>query len=289
MTDGATLSAAGKQLDLSLVRGHRGQQRLRHLRPAQGDRERHPRRRLHQHGELHERHHLHRRRRGHPALPRLPDRAARRALELHRDLVPAHLRPAALAGRARRLRGPHPRAHDAARGPQGLLPGLPPRRAPDAGAVLGGVGAVDLLPGQPRPVRPAAGRDLDDPPPREAADHRGLRLQEVDRPAVPLPRQQPLARRELPADDVRRPGDRLRDRPRPGQGRRPAAHPARRPRAELLDLHRAARRLLAGQPVRVGVGRHQRPVRARCTAGPTRRCSRCSSASRVRTSRPRSS
>ena len=42
---------------------------------------------------------------------------------------------------------------------------------------------------------------------------------------------------------------------------RPAVHPARRPRAELLDLDRAARRLVAGQPVRLGLGRHQRPVR----------------------------
>ena len=108
------------------------------------------------------------------------------------------------ADRAVELRGAHPPAHDAPRGPQGLLPGLPSRRPPDAGAVLRGLGAVDLLPGQPRPLRPAAGRDLDDPPARQAADHRGVRVQEVDRPAVPLPGQQPHPRRELPADDVRR-------------------------------------------------------------------------------------
>ena len=34
--------------------------------------------------------------------------------------------------------------------------GLPPRRPPDGRAVLGGQRAVDLLPGQPRPVRPAS-------------------------------------------------------------------------------------------------------------------------------------
>ena len=68
------------------------------------------------------------------------------------------------------------------------------------------VGAVDLLPGHPGPVRPRAGRDLDDPPARQAADHRGLRVQEVDRPAAALPGQLAVARRELPADDVRRPG-----------------------------------------------------------------------------------
>ena len=38
------------------------------------------------------------------------------------------------------------------------------------------------------------------------------------------------------------PGHRLRDRPRPGPGRRPAPRAARRPRAELLDLDGAARR-----------------------------------------------
>ena len=42
---------------------------------------------------------------------------------------------------------------------------------------------------------------------------------------------------------------------------RPAADPARRPRAELLDVDRAHRRLEPGQPVRVGRGRHQRAVR----------------------------
>ena len=44
---------------------------------------------------MQQRHHLHRRRRGHPALPRLPDRAARREVELPRGLLPAHLRRAA--------------------------------------------------------------------------------------------------------------------------------------------------------------------------------------------------
>ena len=74
---------------------------------------------------------------------------------------------------------------------KGVLPGLPPRRAPDAGAVLRRLGAVHLLPGQPRPLQRRAGRDLDRPADGQAADDRRLRLQEERRPAVPLPRQLP--------------------------------------------------------------------------------------------------
>ena len=124
-----------------------------------------------------------------------------------RGRVPADLRRAADRRAGAQLPGAHPRAHDAARGPQGVLRRLPARRAPDGGAVLGGQRAVDLLPGQPRPVRRRARRDLDRPPAGEAADDRGVRVQEVDRPAVPLPGQLPRLRRELPADDVRRPGE----------------------------------------------------------------------------------
>ena len=47
------------------------------------------------------------------------------------------------------------RPHAAARGPAPVLRRLPARRAPDGRAVVGGQRAVDLLPGQPRPVRPA--------------------------------------------------------------------------------------------------------------------------------------
>ena len=52
-----------------------------------------------------------------------------------------------------------------------------------------GLGALDLLRGLARPARPREGRDLDDPPAREAAGDRGLRAQEGARPGVPLPRQ----------------------------------------------------------------------------------------------------
>ncbi len=122
--------------------------------------------------------------------------------------------------------------------------------------------AVDLLPGQPQPVRRRAGRDLDRPAAGEAADDRGLRVQEVRRPAVPVPGQRARPDRELPAHDVRVPGRAVRHRRRHGEGARPALHPARRPRAELLDVDGPHGRLEPGQPLRLGLGRHQRAVRA---------------------------
>ena len=110
----------------------------------------------------------------------------------------------------------------------------------------------------------------------QAADHRGVCAQEVGGAAVPLPRQLAVAHRELPADDVRVPRRALRARPHAGQGARPALHPPRRPRAELLDLDGADGRQRPGQPLRVGVGRASTPSSGRCTAAPTRPCSRCS-------------
>jgi hypothetical protein len=104
------------------------------------------------------------------------------------------------------LRRPASPPHLAARGPAGVLLGIPPRRPPDARALLGGERPLDLLPGLARPVRPDAGRDLDHPAVGQAAHDRGLRLQEEHRSALPLPRQLTLAHLQLPADDLRHPG-----------------------------------------------------------------------------------
>ena len=171
-------------------------------------------------------------------------------------------------------------AHAAARGPQAVLRRLPARRAPDAGAVLGGVRAVDLLPGLARPVRRRAGRAVHDPAARQAADDRGVRVQEVDRPAVPLPRQLARPGRELPADDVRVPGRAVRGRP---GGRRarwtccssctPTTSRTARPRR----CGWSARRRRTCSP-------RSRPASTRCagrcTAARTRPSSRCSRRSR---------
>ena len=80
-------------------------------------------------------------------------------------------------------------------------------------------------------------------------------------PAAALPRQLAGLRRQLPADDLRCAGRAVRGQrdhvPRP----RHALRAARRPRAELLHLDGAPRRLQQRQPLRLGVGRRQRAVR----------------------------
>ena len=156
---------------------------------------------------------------------------------------------------------------------------LPTQRAPDAGAVQRGQRAERVLPGFAGPVRQRSGRAVDDPPAGQAAHHRRLRLQEVDRPAVPLPGQLAEPGGELPADDVRVAGRALPRRSRGSARAGHAVHPARRPRAELLDVDGAA-----GRARRRPTCSPRSPVAstrcgARCTAAPTRRCSRCSSRS----------
>ena len=136
-----------------------------------------------------------------------------------------------------------------------------PRNAHPMPVLSSAVNALErLLPGFAGPVRRRAGRAVDHPAAGQAAHHRGVRLQEVRRPTVPVPGQLAHPGRELPADDVRLPRRALRGRPRGRAGARHAAHPARGPRAELLDVDGAARRLVAGQPVHLDLGWHQRAV-----------------------------
>ncbi len=217
--------------------------------------------RLHQHRVDHLRRHLHRRRRRHPALPRIPDRAAGQVVELHRDQLPADPRRAADVDRAGRVHPTDQPAHHAARGPQAVLRRVPAGRAPDAGAVQRGQRAVDLLSGRARPVQSRAGGAVHRPAAGEAADHRGLRVQEVRRAAAAVPGQLARPGGELPADVLRLPGGAVRGQPETRARAGPAADPARRPRAELLDLDGPAGRLLERQPVRVDLRRHQRTVR----------------------------
>ncbi len=161
---------------------------------------------------------------------------------------------------ARRVPLRDPQAHAPARGRQALLRRLPEGRPPDGHAVVGGERAVDLLPGQQRPPRPRPGAPLDPAAHGEAADDRGVRVQEVDRPAVPLPRQLARPRRELPHDDVRGAVGALRGEPQHRGHAQAAPDPARRPRAELLHQHGAPGRFERGQPLRVDRRRHQRAV-----------------------------
>ncbi len=206
--------------------------------------------------------HLHRRRRGRSHVPRLPDRAAGPALRLPRGLLPAAQRRAAEGGAEEGIRPHRHRAHDGARAARAPLPGLPPRLAPDGGDGGRGGRALGLLPRLARHQQRRAPRDLGLPPHREAADHRRHGLQVQHGPALHVPEEQPRLHLELHAHDVRRAGRGLRGEPGPRARARPHPHPARRPRAERLHLHRAARRLLGREPVRLHRLRHRLPLGA---------------------------
>ena len=235
-----------------------------------------------------QRDHVHRRRRRHPALPRLPDRAARRARELPRDGVAPVRGRAADARRARRVGGgsaaPYVRAHERDAVPRRL----PPRRAPDGDAARRRRRALDLL------SRREGDRRRGEPPPaaraadREVPHHRRLGVPAQPRAAVRLPAQRPRLHRQLRQHDVRDRRD-PRAESRPAAGARDPPHPARRPRAERLDERGARRRLDAGRPLLGRVGRGRGAVRAaarrreRGGAADARRDRR-----RARTSRPSS-
>ena len=106
-------------------------------------------------------------------------------------------------------------AHPAARGPQAVLRRLPARRAPHAGAVAARCQrAVDLLPGQPGPVR----RRTRSSCPRSGCSPRCRRSRPTptrSRSGQPFlyPDNSLGPGRELPADDVRLPGRAVRGRP----------------------------------------------------------------------------
>ena len=208
-------------------------------------------------------HHRPRRRERHPALPRLPDRAAGREVDLPRGGLPAHPRRAARPRsssstwkhdityhtyihenvRKRFLEGFHYDAH-----PMGML-----------------VSAIAAL----STFYPEAG-EIHDPenrykqivrliakmPTLAAACHRFS----VGH-AVRLPRQLARLHRELPVDAVEDRRAALRRQPRPRPGARRAVHPPRRPRAELRHHRHAHGRLRPRRPVHQhGLGR-RRPLR----------------------------
>ena len=181
--------------DVVDIRKLYGRNRHVHLRP-----------RLHLDRQLPERDHLYRRRGGHPAPPRLSDRPAGRAVDLHGSRLPAAPRRAAEEGRARQVHLHDQPPHHAARAAGDLLSRLPARRAPDGDHVRRGRRAVGFLSRQHRHHRSAAADDRLAPADRQDADDRGDGLQIFDRPAVPLSGQLPRLHRQFPAHDVRRSG-----------------------------------------------------------------------------------
>ncbi len=268
----ATLTVGDKTAEFPILHGHRRAPQHRSLHSDQADRPHRTRLRLREHRRDQVGDHVHRRRPGHPALPRLSDRADREQLHLPRDRVAAHLRRAALAGRACGLRRADPPAHPAARGSEALLPGAAGQRAPDGSAVLRGRGPLHVLRERVRPAQPGACRAEHDPDAREAPRDRRLRAQEEHRPGVPVPGQFAELRGQLPQAQLRGAQRAVRDQPGHVQGARAAADPARGPRAERVHVDRAPGgldRARTSSP-RSRPGSRRSP--ARCTAGRTRPC-----------------
>ena len=85
----------------------------------------------------------------------------------------------------------------------------------------------------------------------------------TDRPALHLSEERPLVRRQLHAHDVRDAVRGLRAERGAGAGDGPHLHPARRPRAERLDVDGAPVRLVGNQPVRGDRRRRRLPLGAR--------------------------
>ena len=244
---------------------------------------------LPEHRVVPQRDHLHRRRRGHPALPRLPDRAARRAGELPRDGLPAARGRAADRRRSSRAWEDDVRDHTYVHtNVTKFLEGFRYDAHP-MGMLLGAVGALSTFYPDAKNIADPENRYLQRvrliaKMPTIAAfifrHSRGL-------PYV-LPAQRPRLHRQLRQHDVR---DRRPARAEPGAaaGARDPAHPPRRPRAELLDERGARRRLLARRPVLGRLGRASPRSTARCTAAPTRRCCGCSTRSATQERSRRSS
>ena len=259
-------------------RRHRGALRAQHRQAALDDRPGDLRPGLRQHRVVRVGDHLHRRRRRHPALPRLPDRPARRVtstfLETSYLLIYGEL---PTAQQLDDFEHRHPRrTRCCTRTFKSFFAGFP-RDAHPMAVLSSAVSALSTFyQDSLDPFDAEHVEHVDGPAAGQAADDRGVRVQEVRRPAVPLPRQLARLRRELPAHDASAcPAEAYEVDPIIAQGARHAVHPARRPRAELLDVDGADGRLVATPTC----SRRSRPAStrcsARCTAAPTRPCSRC--------------
>jgi hypothetical protein len=106
-------------------------------------------------------------------------------------------------------------------------------------------------------------------------DHRRDGLQVQHGPAVHVPAQRPGLHGELHAHDVRRAGRGVPAERRADPRARPHLHPARRPRAERVDLDGAPGGLFGGRTRSRASPRASLACGARRTAAPTRRRCRC--------------
>ena len=229
--------------------------------------------------------HLHRRRQGHPRVPRLPDRAARRAVDLPRGRLPARQRRAADAGRSStqwvaRDHDPHVRARER----QGASCRASATTRTRWGCCSASVGALSTF-------YPDA-NDIQDPSNRHIQTIRliakmptlaAFAYRHSHGPAVRLSRTTTSSYAgQLPRDDVQDDRAEVRARSAARARARHPLHPPRRPRAELLDQRGA----LASAPRRSTRTRRSPPASprstARCTAAPTRPCCGCCAGSRRR-------
>ena len=257
ITDGTV-----RAIDLRQIKVSRG--RLRHddLRPG-----------VHEHGLLPLGDHLHRRRGRNPAAPRLSrsssSASTRPTLRSPTCSSSASCRPppSSSAGSST-----SPTTPSSTRTSSSLHGDVPLRRPPDGHAALQRRRALDLLSRREADRRSRGALHGGDPADRQDADPGRLRLPPQHGTALRLSRQRAQLRRELPLDDVQEDRVQVRARPAPGEGARRALHPARRPRAELLDQRGALGRLLARRPVLRASPPGWRRCTARCTAAPTRRC-----------------
>ncbi len=223
----------------------------------------HLRPRLPSDGGLSQLDHLPRRRQRRPPVPGLPDPGAGRAVQLPRGRLPDHPRRAAVPGGVREVDArhhlPHLRPRERAEAVHGRLP---PRRPPHGNPRGHRRRTVDLLSRGEEHRRPRSAHAPGRSAHRQDADAGRLRPPLLDRAANGLPRQLARLPVELPVDDVEDRRAPLRGRPHPGPGARPAVHPPRRPRAELLDHRHAGRRLGPRRPILVYRRRLRRPLRA---------------------------
>ena len=130
------------------------------------------------------------------------------------------------------------------------------------GMLMASVGALSTFYPESRNIADAGQpAHADRPDDRQDADPRRLGVPARAGQAVRLPRQRARLHRELPLDAVQDERAEVRGRRAAGQGARRAVHPARRPRAELLDQRGPLGRLLPGRPLLRGRRRRRRALR----------------------------
>ena len=205
--------------------------------------------------------HLYRRRRGHPALSRLSDRGIwpSTATSWRSPICcsTASCRPPTRRPNSSRDITLHTMVHEQI---AQFFSGFR-RDAHPMAIMCGVVGALSAFYHDfDRHQRPAPAHDRLLPADRQDADHRRHGVQIFDRPALHVSAERSGLCREFPAHDLCRAVRGLQGQPGPGEGDGPHLHPARRPRAERLDLDRAPCRLVGRQSVRLHRRRHRLAV-----------------------------